>query len=150
MVLPFQIQGLPRGINIPRSQAYPFPSPPVPTGRGVAPLNSLILSVREDNFIDPRRTVSLPLQMGDRVMSPFRQPGAQGFGGFVIGFVPFTNGAIVLWDDGNVTYDPVSELQPQSRKEPEMVQRRRPRPVLDPGTSGGGRGGPRVTGVAYP
>lgn len=149
MVLPFQIQG-PRGLNIPRSQAYPLPSPPVPTGRGVTPINRLILGVQEDNFIDPRRTVSLPLQMGDRVMSPFRQPGPQGFGGFIIGFVPFTNGAIVLWDDGNVTYDPVRELRPQSRKEPPMVERRRARSVRVAGVAGGDRGGPGVIGVSYP
>jgi hypothetical protein len=149
MVLPFQVKGLPRGFNVPRSQAVPVPSPPVPTGRGVAPLNSLILSVQEDNFIDPRRTVSLPLQMGDRVMSPFRQ-GPEGFGGFVLGFTPLTNGAIVLWDDGRVTYDPVSELQPQSRRAPEVVERRRARSVQEPGVGGGMRGGTRVIGVNYP
>ena len=147
MVLPFNIGG--PALRLGRSQAFPLPSPPVPTGRGVTPFNRLILGVRGDNFIDPRRIVSLPLQMGDRVMSPFRMPGTEGFGGFIIGFVPFTNGAIVLWDNGMVTWDPVSELQPQSRLTPVTeAPSSFVRDVEYTGVGGGARGEPRTPGVA--
>ena len=150
MVLPFQIQRLP-GLNIPRSQPYMLPSPPIPTGRGPMPASDLILSVREDNFLDPRRVASRPLQLGDRVTSPFRQP-TRGFGGFILGFVPGTGGTIVLWDSGAVTFDPLEELEPQSRREPARRPRafRGPRAVITVGVGGGLRGGPRTMGVSYP
>lgn len=149
MVLPVNIPGPGPGLNLSRSQAYPVPNPPVPTPSGVRPALGLILSVRGDNFLDPRRVVSLPLQVGDRVMSPFRMPGTEGFGGFITGFVPFTNGAIVLWDNGMVTWDPLSELQAQSRLRP-VTEPPSPfaRDVEYAGVGGGGREGPRTAGVA--
>ena len=68
-----------------------------------------------DNLFVPDRTVSLPLQVGDRVSAPSRQvPGSSLFGAYIVRMVPQTAGSINVWDGGFVTYDPLSDLEPQS------------------------------------
>lgn len=104
-------------LRIPRSQIFPSP---------LAPVNKAVLSSTADNFLLPGRTVSRPLQIGDRVRSPFRQPGPPDFGGYVLAIVP--GGAIVLWDSGVLTFDPIDELQPQSRRAMMMARAREPFP----------------------
>ena len=86
-------------LSIPRSPLVQVPAPPVLAPRGIVPVNELILAVREDNFIDPARTVTRPFYLGDRVSPPFRRgPGdSVGFGGFILGFPPASGGAIILW-----------------------------------------------------
>ena len=92
------------------------------TGRGgdSAPLGTLddvlLSSVRPpDNFLDLNRRVSRPFMVGDRVSSGSRMiPTSRLFGAYILLFVPGTEGSINVWDGGFVTYDPLSELEPQS------------------------------------
>ena len=68
-----------------------------------------------DNLFLPDRTVSLPLQVGDRVSSPSRQvAGSELFGAYIIAMVPGTDFSINVWDVFFITTDPLSDLQPQS------------------------------------
>lgn len=84
----------------------------------VAPLGGFNDAVLElaapDSLLDSARRVSVPLQVGDRVRSANRQvAGSELFGGYILAFVPGTSGAIVVWDGGFLTYDPLSDLEPQ-------------------------------------
>ncbi len=89
----------------------PVPAPP-------GPQNDVILESGRDNFLNPARRSMRPLQLGDRVMSPRRQPGPAGFGGYILAFPPFTGGAFVLWDNRTVTWDTLDTLEPQSLMAP--------------------------------
>lgn len=89
-----------------------FPELSKPLGQ----LNDRILkTVRPpNNLFDPRRSPRVPLQAGDRVTSPNRQaPGGDLFGGYILLLYPLNTGAIVLWDGGPITYDPLNDLEPQ-------------------------------------
>lgn len=90
----------------------PVPAPP-------GPQNDAILASGDDNFLNPSRRSMRPLQLGDRVMSPLRQPGSAGFGGYILAFPPLTGGAFVLWDNRMLTWDLLDTLEPQSFMDPE-------------------------------
>lgn len=80
-------------------------------------LNEMVLRGVQppDNLFDPERVVSWPLRVGDRVRSPNRQIAASPlFGAYILTFVHATEGSINLWDGAFITYDPLSELEPQS------------------------------------
>lgn len=71
-----------------------------------------------DNFLDLNRKSRVPLRTGDRVKSPNRiAPGGQLFGGYILVLYPLNIGAIVIWDGGPITYDPLSDLEPQSLRQ---------------------------------
>lgn len=95
-----------------RALAITFPELVAPLGV----LNDQILRAgAPSNLLDPQRRVSRPLQLGDRVRSPNRPvAGSTLFGGYILAFVPGTPGAIVVWDGGFLTYDPLSDLEPQT------------------------------------
>ena len=84
-----------------------------------APLGTLddqliMAGLGPDNLFDPNRTASRPFVIGDRVRSPSRSiPTSRLFGAYLIAFVPGTEGSINVWDGGFVTYDPLSDLEPQ-------------------------------------
>lgn len=94
-----------------RSLALAFPELVAPLGV----LNDQILRAgAPSNLLDPQRRVTRPFQLGDRVRSDNRQIEGTLFGGYILAFPPGTGGAIVFWDGGFLTYDPLSDLQPQS------------------------------------
>lgn len=85
----------------------------------VAPLGTindqLVLAGGARNLLDPQRRVSRPFALGDRVKSPNRKiEGSELFGGYILAFVPGVEGVIVVWDGGFLTYDPLSDLEPQN------------------------------------
>ncbi len=89
-----------------------FPGLAAPLGQ----LNDRILrAVRPpNNLFDLQRSPRVPLRVGDRVTSPNRQaPGGELFGGYILLLYRQDTGAIVLWDGGPITYDPLSDLEPQ-------------------------------------
>lgn len=95
-----------------RALALTFPEMVVPLGV----LNDQILrAAAPNNLLNPQRVVASPLQLGDRVRSSNRQvAGSTLFGGYILAFPPGTPGAVVVWDGGFITYDPLSDLEPQN------------------------------------
>ena len=90
-----------------------FPDQAAPLGTLVDQL--LRTGAAPDNLFDPSRTPSRPFVLGDRVQSPSRSiPTSRLFGAYILAFVPATEGSINIWDGGFITYDPLSELEPQS------------------------------------
>ncbi len=90
-----------------------FPDQAAPLGTVVDQL--LRGGLAPDNLFDPSRTPSRPFVIGDRVQSASRSiPTSRLFGAYILAFVPGTEGSINVWDGGFVTYDPLSELEPQS------------------------------------
>ena len=67
------------------------------------------------SLFDLNRRVSRPFMMGDRVRSGSRVIAtSELFGAYILAFVPGTEGSINFWDGGFITYDPLSELEPQT------------------------------------
>ena len=95
-----------------RALAITFPELVAPLGV----LNDQILrAAAPSNLLDPQRRVTRPFQLGDRVRSPNRPvAGSTLFGGYILAFPPGTGGALVVWDGGFLTYDPLSDLAPQN------------------------------------